>query len=319
MQRMDYDYPTAEEYAAAADVIGPIDGTAATILFRRNGPPEAEKIYHALRYGAHRAESTRIRKTLLRTWQEKYDPEHLWEMVAIADYVPKGTSAISIMRTELKPPEDTDYRSFKVKRNYFGDRMVLFNKGTLTFYPGRTMLIGVNGTGKTTLLEEIQDQLEADGIPVLMHDNYSASGGHDLVSMLMHQGNTSAAANAWLSSEGERIMGSASNFFHDLRQFILNSGHECWLLFDAIDSGLSIDNIVELKAVFDDIQKDAEEHGIRLYILCAANVYEMARGERCIEPKTGKVYTFDSYTEYMQFCLDSRARKDKRNGITKEK
>lgn len=87
--------------------------------------------------------------------------------------------------------------------------------------------------------------------------------------------------------------------------------NERWILLDAIDSGLSIDNIVDvkeylLKAILEDY-KDGD-----VYIIVSANEYEMARGEQCFDIYNGKYITFADYEEYRDFVLNSRKWKDER-------
>lgn len=53
---------------------------------------------------------------------------------------------------------------------------------------------------------------------------------------------------------------------------------EMWFFFDAIDSGLSVDNIVDVKEyMFKTIFRTAPNTDI--YIVVTANEYEFARGE----------------------------------------
>jgi hypothetical protein len=86
---------------------------------------------------------------------------------------------------------------------------------------------------------------------------------------------------------------------------------ERWILLDAIDSGLSIDNIVDIK---EDLFKTILEYncGNEIYIIVVANEYEMARNEQCFDVYNGKYITFKDYEDYRQFVLDSKELKEKR-------
>lgn len=87
--------------------------------------------------------------------------------------------------------------------------------------------------------------------------------------------------------------------------------NERWFLFDAIDSGLSTDNVIELKEyLFKQIFDNSDEKEI--YIVVSANEYEMANGEQCFDVMEGKYITFKNYDEYKQMILNSRTKKEER-------
>lgn len=90
------------------------------------------------------------------------------------------------------------------------------------------------------------------------------------------------------------------------------------MLFDAVDSGYSIDNIVELKTdLFQTIIQDCKKRNIEVYIVISANSYEMASGEQCLDVWSGKYIIFENYEDYRRYILKTRARKN--NRIYKEK
>ena len=90
---------------------------------------------------------------------------------------------------------------------------------------------------------------------------------------------------------------------------------ERWIFLDAIDSGLSVDNIVDVKEyLFNTILKC--NYGNEIYIIVSANEYEMARGEQCFDVYNGKYITFNNYEEYRQFVIES---KEWKNGRSNEK
>ena len=86
---------------------------------------------------------------------------------------------------------------------------------------------------------------------------------------------------------------------------------ELWFLLDAIDSGLSIDNVVDLKEY---LFKTVIEHNKDkdVYLVVSANAFEMCRGEKCFDTYLCKYVDINSYEEYRDFILKSRERKDKR-------
>jgi hypothetical protein len=89
------------------------------------------------------------------------------------------------------------------------------------------------------------------------------------------------------------------------------------LLFDAVDSGLSVDSIVEVKEMFTAIEEYSKQMGMDVYIVIAANEYELARNSNCFDVNDGKYVTFADYEEYRNFIINSRLKKEKR--IEKQK
>ena len=87
---------------------------------------------------------------------------------------------------------------------------------------------------------------------------------------------------------------------------------ERWLLLDAIDSGFSIDNVIEAKDFFKMVINDFADHGYELYIVVSANEYELANGEDCFDVMNGKYVQFKNYDDFKKFIMKSREKKDKR-------
>ena len=87
---------------------------------------------------------------------------------------------------------------------------------------------------------------------------------------------------------------------------------ERWLLFDAVDSGFSVDNVIELKNFFKILIKDFEERGYELYIVVSANEFELAREEDCFDVMNGKYIRFAGYDDFRGFIIKSREKKDRR-------
>ena len=95
------------------------------------------------------------------------------------------------------------------------------------------------------------------------------------------------------------------------RMAVNNRDKDIFILFDAVDSGFSIDNIGDLKEfLFDTV---LEDHPKDVYIICTANSYEMTRGQDCVDVNSCKHVRFDDYEEYRKFILESRKRKDERS------
>ena len=207
----------------------------------------------------------------------------------------------------------------------------------VTIKSGLTVLVGCNGAGKTTLLHNIQAELKKENIPCYLFDNLR-DGGEDSRSMAAFEENWSFVATSMCSSEGENINMNIGNLARKLKEFMVTGrisdrftrigdafarcsgekGYEVpetkerWLLLDAIDSGFSIDNVIETKDFFKMVIKDFADHGYELFIVVSANEYELANNEDCFDVMNGKYVKFADYDDFKKFILRSREKKDKR-------
>lgn len=203
-------------------------------------------------------------------------------------------------------------RKFKLLNDWKGDNGTLYKNPEIEINSGLTVLVGCNGSGKTTALEQIHRQLINDEIPVLFHDNHK-QGEREALSKASYRQNFEMMAKLMMSSEGENIKHVLENVATDMGALSRSSSSakELWFLFDAIDSGFSVDNIVELKTLlFPIVSKTNQDKGI--YFVTSANEYELARGENCFDIANGRYIRFADYEEYRDFILKSREEKDKR-------
>ena len=188
----------------------------------------------------------------------------------------------------------------------------LYSKKKYQFKPGVTVLVGCNGTGKTTLLNMVKEHTRKTKVPCIMYDNLH-DGGHTAKSAALFHRQFEMAATLMCSSEGEQISMNVANMASKIGAFVRQhrGKPEMWILFDAIDSGLSVDNIVEVKReLFDTILQD--NCNADVYIIVSANEYEMCRDEQCFTVSTGDYIKFVSYDHYRDFILASRKNKDQR-------
>lgn len=205
----------------------------------------------------------------------------------------------------------------------------------ITLHSGLTVLVGCNGAGKTTLLKNIESVLQKDNIPYHKYNNLN-DGGNNSVSEMFYSKNYSEMAYLVSASEGEAIKENVGLMSQNIRSFLetgfYNSrknrfaeifrsdkekeqtpiSNERWLLFDATDSGMSIDAVIELKEFFHMILKDSENQGLDIYIIISANEYELASGTDCFDVQSGKYISFSDYSEYKDFILKTRIKKEKR-------
>ena len=228
-------------------------------------------------------------------------------------------------------------RDFKLQKYIHEENLILWKKRTITIKNGVTVLVGCNGIGKTSLLHCIKNQLKKENIPCISFDNLH-DGGHNAVSEAAFNDDFGLVASFTCSSEGENIVINMGILASKLRKFIetgddgdkinklamvfaeyrgnkkeeKEESNERWILLDAIDSGLSIDNIVDVKEyLFRTILEN--NFGKEIYILVVANEYEMARGEDCFDVRNGKYIKFKDYENYRNFVLKSKEWKEERD------
>lgn len=192
---------------------------------------------------------------------------------------------------------------------YDEDDFKIFKKNKIKIDTGLTVLVGCNGAGKTTMLNQIKDMLDRENIPVLFHNNMT-NGERDLKSKAAFYGDFEMVARLMSSSEGENIvnvLGEVARKMGDLSRKNPKA-KELWFLFDSIDSGLSIDNVIEFKEqlipVVLENNKDKD-----IYFVVSTNGYEFARGENCLDVISGEYVKFACYEEYRRFILKSKEQK----------
>lgn len=224
-------------------------------------------------------------------------------------------------------------RTFTIETKPYDD-VRIFNRKNIEIQPGITVLVGCNGAGKSTLIHAMQDELKKNNIEYLNYDNLQ-DGGNRSVSNAMFYDNIGLAASVMCSSEGETITLNIMNLGKNIVYYLKHGktkrtaldnlieiiedadskkkeetvSQERWIFFDAVDSGLSIDNILDFKEfVLDPIVKNNSD----LYVVISANSFEMASGEQCLDVYNGQYCTFNNYEEYKKFICKTRERKEKR-------
>lgn len=203
---------------------------------------------------------------------------------------------------------------FKIIRNWHEIGEKIYNKSSVEIKDGLTVLCGCNGCGKTTFLRQIKNTLEKENIPFLNFDNLS-DGGNNSVSASLYRGDINFVAQSLCSSEGENIILNIEKFAEKIGAFVRKnqSAKEIFFLMDAIDSGLSIDNIVDTKKfLFNTVIEDCKSKGISAYIIVSANEYELARSEQCLDTLNLKYIEFSDYEAFRDYVIKTRKAKNQR-------
>lgn len=203
-------------------------------------------------------------------------------------------------------------KRFKIIKDYYEEGLNLYNKTYATFNPGLTVVIGCNGSGKTTLLKQIKFQLEKENAALYSFDNYR-DGGYAARNNACFFGDMDFLIAGVTSSEGENIRLNIGNVAKECGRLHKEypNAKEHWILLDGIDSGFSIDNIIEVKEFFYDLINKYNK-SIDTYIIATANEFELANNENCFDIYNFKYCKMKNYEEYKQYILNSKAIKEKR-------
>ena len=203
-------------------------------------------------------------------------------------------------------------RRFKLSNSYYEEDGKIFDKTFVTIKPGVTVLVGCNGAGKTTMLNQIKRTLGNKDIPYLFHGNLT-DGEKEYRSKVLFYDDINFVARSMMSSEGENIVNVMEEVARKMGTLSRNNptAKELWFLFDAVDSGLSVDNIVDLKERLFSLVLENEKCK-DVYFVVSANEYELARDENCLDVIGCKYIRFNDYEEYRAFILQSKEAKRKR-------
>lgn len=206
----------------------------------------------------------------------------------------------------------------KIKINPIGkDGTRLFENDIFDFDPGVTILVGCNGAGKTTLMTYIEDKYLYNNDDGVSAKYFSCNDTGREIDRLLYIGGKKAVdlgCTMLSSSEGEKITMNLIHIFDWMwNECKKNSVNNIILLLDSIDSGLDISNIRMIKDVFKDVIKKAKnKYDTILYILVSANDYALVENQKCLDVRIGKYIVFDSWDEYVDFCIKSHNHKENR-------
>lgn len=207
----------------------------------------------------------------------------------------------------------------KIISNYYDEEDRLYDYDSLNLEPGLTILTGCNGSGKTTLLTQISEYCKKKSIPFLRYDNQKEGDATAMSAALLSDDINGLALDA-MSSEGERIINNVGRCATKMGKLVVSSikkgEKQIFMLLDGIDSGLSIDGIIDIKEnLFNFIVKDAKKDGLDVYILASSNTYELANNSRCLNVVTGEYYIPKTYERYKLEVITTYERKCQRYKI----
>ena len=221
--------------------------------------------------------------------------------------------------------------SYNVKliKDLYCNGFDLFEKESVELKTGLTILVGCNGFGKSSFIDNLTNQIKAENIPYYKYNNLREGNTKSIDRTFKQDNNMELGILMLKSSEGENIINTIGKFIGNMYRFIVsgenpdklqrtsdeeleNDCNKRFIIMDAIDSGLSIDNIVDLKSAFEYMIRDAKDMGIELYIIVSANSYEFASNEDCLDVYTGNYLRFDDYDSYKDFIIKTGKIKEER-------
>ena len=191
--------------------------------------------------------------------------------------------------------------------------------------PGITMLIGPNGSGKTTVLSQIrslfstQNDLVKKWNQIDKNDNIRNLYSSYLYDNVYEETFTKSTwgatehidrvAKTFENSEGQNMYDYLYYKINEIGQAVTkaikNNRKGIFLLFDGLDSGLSLDviNIIRKSVLEFIIETEKKRSNLEVYIVCSANSYEFCNNYDCIDVTNQQHITFTNYEDYSKYFI----------------
>lgn len=211
-------------------------------------------------------------------------------------------------------------------------------------FNGALCLVGCNGIGKTTTLEEIRQALVGigfrdasnereynplSGLDDLLGNERSKAAGYivsfDKGTRFVRADSSLGSyatdydyeeISSWVSSHGEGIIARLNGAVRAIAAFVKKAKAEkvpLVVTIDDADAGTSIDVVAELRAMVDDLVGLLTSDGVPHLILISSNSFELVRGLPCLYVRDMTPRRFDDYDSYREFVLESKKDKTARN------
>lgn len=201
----------------------------------------------------------------------------------------------------------------KVNKDYYDEGIEMFSTEEIAINPGVTILVGCNGYGKSTLIQMVNNFCKNNDMQLLQYDSEKLNSVHRNMEMFLHTNQFEKLALLTSSSEGEKLAQGFSDVLSQVGAFVRQRRKDkkpFVITFDAVDSGLSIDEQIEYNKVFHMINEDIK--GLDGYIIVTSNNYELTAGFDCMDVYNGSIVRFESYQDYKEFILKTKEIKNRR-------
>lgn len=194
--------------------------------------------------------------------------------------------------------------------------------------PGVTMLIGPNGSGKTTALSQIRSLFSTENDLVKKWNTIEINDSiRNLYSSYLYDNvyeetftkstwgatdHIDRVAQTFENSEGQNMYDYLYYKINEIGQAVTkaikNNKKGIFLLFDGLDSGLSLDviNTIRKSVLEFIIETEKKRSNLEVYIICSANSYEFCNNYDCIDVTNQKHITFTNYTDYEKYFVKGK-------------